>query len=148
MRRIILLTFIPLFTLACFGVHMPGYDTDSEPAEPTQPTEEPLPTPEGETVKVPHVITDVEVLILESNPPQLQLQITGHQTDGCEYPVEVEQRREGNEIFVDIYRNVPIAATCIQLIVDYSATISLEGEFNSGENYTIFVNDFTVNVSL
>ncbi|MCI0710675.1 MAG: hypothetical protein L0154_10990 [Chloroflexi bacterium] len=148
MRRIILLTFIPLFTLACYGIHAPGYDTDSEPAEPAQPTEEPLPTPEGETVKVPHVITDVEVLILESNPLQLQLQVTGYQTDGCEYPVQVEQRREGNEIIVEVYRNVPIAATCIQLIVDYNQNIPLEGEFTSGESYTIIVNDFTVNVTL
>lgn len=123
----------------------------SEPADieatPQPPTAEPLPTLEtGETVRVPHVITNVEVL--ESDPPQLQLQVTGYQTDGCEYPVHVEQRRERNEIFVDIYRNVPIAATCIQMIVDYSETISLEGEFNTGESYTIIVNDFTVNVTL
>ena len=146
MQRIILLMFIPLFAMACFGIHAPGYDTDSEPAEPA--TEEPLPTPDGPTVKVPHVITNVEVVTLESNPPQLQLQVTGNQTDGCEYPVEVEQRRVGNEIFVDIYRNVPIAATCIQMIVDYSETISLEGEFASGESYTIVVNDYTINVTL
>jgi hypothetical protein len=187
MKRFIPLLLIPLLTVACFGLNVPGFDSDVEPSESSPPTAEPLPTSEpaeieasspppteaplptsepteieatlqpptdeplrtpesGETVKVPHVITSVEMRT--SDLTQLQLLVTGYQTDGCEFPVNVEQRREGNEIFVEIYRDVPIAAACIQIIVDYSATISLEGEFNSGESYTIHVNDFTVTVTL
>lgn len=93
------------------------------------------------------VIEDVDVLILESYPMQLHLQVVGYQPDGCELPVIVEQRREGNEVFVEIYREQSAAMTCPAMIIPYEAKIPLEGGFESG-TYTIHVNDFVKTLTI
>lgn len=93
------------------------------------------------------VIETVDVLILESFPVQLHLQVTGYQSDGCEVPVVVTQRREGNEVFVEIYRELSAAMTCPAGTVPYEAKIPLEGGFESG-TYTIHVNDVIKTVTI
>jgi inhibitor of cysteine peptidase len=93
------------------------------------------------------VIENVDVLILESWPMQLHLQVTGYQPDGCEVPVIVEQRREGNEVFVDVYREMSAAMACPAVIQPYEAKIPLEGGFESG-TYTIHVNDFVKEITI
>lgn len=98
-------------------------------------------------MKVEHVIETVDAMILESFPPQISIHVVGYQSDGCEFPVQVDQRREGNEVFVQIYRRLSIATTCLAVIVPYEANINL-GSFEMGETYTIHVNGVTVEVEL
>lgn len=93
------------------------------------------------------LIEGVEALVLESFPVQINLQVTGSQPDGCELPVIVEQRREGNLITVEIYREMPMDLFCTMALVPYSAVISLEGGFESG-TYTIKVNDYTLTITV
>jgi inhibitor of cysteine peptidase len=93
------------------------------------------------------VIENVDVLILESFPMQLHLQVTGHQPDGCEVPVTIEQRREGNEVFVDVYREMSAAMACPAMVIPYEGKIALEGGFESG-TYTIHVNDFVKEITI
>jgi inhibitor of cysteine peptidase len=93
------------------------------------------------------VIENVDVLVLESYPMQLHLQVTGYQPDGCDLPVIIEQRREDNEIFVDIYREQSAAMTCPAGTVPYEAKIPLEDGFTSG-TYTIHVNDFVTEITI
>ena len=104
--------------------------------------------PPGDTImRRPVVIDSVEVLVLESYPMQLQLNISGHQNDACNVPVQVEQRREGNTVYVEIYRLHNPAMMCPFALLQYHDTITLEGGFESG-SYTIHVNDYVVNVTL
>ena len=100
-----------------------------------------------ETFRSLTVIDSVDALLLESFPVQINLQVSGYQPDGCDFPVQVEQRREGNEVFVDIYRNVPLAVMCPAVLVEYNESIHLEGGFESG-TYTIHVNDQTIEVTI
>ncbi len=93
------------------------------------------------------VIDQVEVIVLESFPMQLRLHVSGYQPDGCELPVMVEQRREGNAVYVEIFRDLPPDMICPEIIVKYEDTIALEGGFESGA-YTINVNGFVVTVEL
>jgi hypothetical protein len=58
-------------------------------------------------------------------------------------PVQVTQRREGNEVYVTIFRDIPTNVACAGQPVDYNAQIDLEGGFDPGTN-TIHVNDFSV----
>ncbi len=103
--------------------------------------------PEGPTMRVDHIIETVDVMVLESFPMQLRLQLTGYQPDGCNFAVQVEQAREGNTIRVHIFRDVPEDVACPMMIVGYEDTIALEGSFEPG-TYTIDVNGVITTIDL
>jgi hypothetical protein len=113
------------------------------------PSSQAVPTPEvtGDTFESLTVIEKVEASIRESNPAQVSLQVSGYQPDGCKFPVQVEQTREGNTVHVKIYRDVPKAVLCTMQLVMYSDTIALDGSFPPGE-YTIDVNGTQVTVKV
>lgn len=92
-------------------------------------------------------ITDVQAIILESFPAQINLTVTGYQPDGCDFPVQVEQRRDGNTVTLDIYRDVPPDVMCPMILLPYTATLHLDGGFESG-TYTIRVNDYELEVTV
>ncbi|MGJ3238686.1 MAG: hypothetical protein ACFE0Q_08275 [Anaerolineae bacterium] len=104
---------------------------------------------DGNFMQVNTVIESVEVAVLESFPMQLQLQLTisGYQPDGCEFPVEVEQDVDGNDVSLRIYRNVPSATLCPMVLVPYEETITVDGSFEGG-TVNIEVNDFSTSVDL
>jgi len=118
--------------------------TLDQPEEEPLPTAEP-PTAEGDTMRVLHTIDSVDVLILESFPPQLTLEVRGWQGDGCDLPVQIEEKREGNHIQVEIFREMPPDMMCTMIIKEYSANIRLTGSFEPG-TYTIEVNGVVVTV--
>ncbi len=127
-----------LLFLLFFGI---SSSTGSAPA-PSEATVQPSP---GDTVRIDTVIESVEPLILESYPMQLQLNVTGYQSNGCDYPVQVEQAMDGNNIIVRIFIEMPLAVTCPAVIVPYDATIPIDGSFTGG-SYTIIVNNVTTQV--
>jgi hypothetical protein len=93
------------------------------------------------------VIETVDAMILESFPVQISLHVTGYQPDGCTFPVQVEQTRDGNTISVKIYRILPPDIMCTMQLVPYDENIRLDGGFESGE-YTIDVNGTVVTVKI
>lgn len=103
---------------------------------------------EGELMRLPTVIETVDVLVMESFPPQLSLQVTGYQSDGCDFPAQVEIRREAetSTVYVQIFREMPLAVMCPANIIPYEASINL-GAFDPG-TYTIIVNDVETQVEL
>ncbi|MCC6804738.1 MAG: hypothetical protein IT319_17780 [Anaerolineae bacterium] len=109
---------------------------------PVETTPEPAPTQYTYTT-----ITDVQAITLRSFPAQINLVISGYQPDGCDIPVQVSQRREGNTVYVDIYRDLPQSVMCPAILREYSESIHLDGFFESG-TYTIRVNDFTLEVTV
>lgn len=102
---------------------------------------------EGDTMQFDTVIENVEVVVLESFPMQLQLIVTGYQADGCDFPIQVVQHRDENTVTVHIFREMPAEMMCPSVIVSYNETIALEGGFTGG-TVTIHVNDQTVTVEL
>jgi inhibitor of cysteine peptidase len=93
------------------------------------------------------VIENVDALLLESFPVQINLHVTGYQPDGCDYPVQVSQSREGNSVTVTVYRELPPDILCTMQLVPYDETISLDGSFEPGE-YTIDVNGTVITVTI
>lgn len=77
------------------------------------------------TFKSRHIIDSVDVLILESFPPQVSLDIKGSQPDGCRYPVEVTYRQSGNTLYVEIFRYAEINAICPMMLIYYDETLNL-----------------------
>jgi hypothetical protein len=104
--------------------------------------------PQGaQPAKVLTVVEAVDALLLESLPVQITLHVTGYQPDGCEFPVLVEQRRDGNTVTVKIYRELPPDILCTMQLLPYDENIRLDGGFEPGE-YTIDVNGFVVTVTI
>ncbi len=104
------------------------------------------PPPLFPTVEALAPIESVELLILESFPPQYNLLITSGLPSGCaEFSRYDVQRVDDTTIAVQIWNLVPapdslIACTAIYGLVD--TTISLGSDFVSGVTYTVTVNDF------
>lgn len=120
---------------------------------PQPPSSEP---PPGETsgdaqmaegARVSTVIETVEAQTTRSIPAQINLRVVGYQPDGCEFPIEVVQGRDGNSVTVEIFRTLPADTMCPMNIVPYEATIPLDGDFPQGD-YTITVNGVVIQVSI
>ncbi|MCZ7544930.1 MAG: hypothetical protein M5R40_16030 [Anaerolineae bacterium] len=136
-------TIIRLILIFLFGIVM--FFGISERVEDRPPMV--IVEPGEDAVRAMHIIDSVEVTVLESDPMQLRLHITGYQPDGCEAPVTVAQRREGNTVYVEIYRDLPADMICPEILVGYEASIPLEGDFEAGA-YTINVNGYVVSLEL
>ena len=89
----------------------------------------------------------VDARVTDRQPPQISLEIEGEHPDGCEYPVKVGQRREGNSINVEIYREVPADVFCPMILKPYQGTVQLEGSFAAGE-YSINVNSHSQTIEV
>lgn len=105
------------------------------------------PPPPQETFESLNLIDSVEATVLESDPAQIQLHITGSLPDGCQFPVQVEQTRAGDTITLKLYRAMPLAVACPAMLIMYDETITLEGTFDAG-TYTIDVNGFVIEVTI
>ena len=108
----------------------------------TPPTATPTPTatPDVDRMPVYHDIYTVTVRAETGAPYVLYADITGAQTDGCDYPVETDIFREGTFVYVDVYRMMPVDAICPSSIIPYNASIYLGDGFGY-DIYTVIVND-------
>ena len=94
-----------------------------------------------------HIIETVEVVVMESFPMQVALNVTGYIPDGCTAPTEILQSRDGNMVMVRVFRTLPPEVMCAAIAAMYSDTIPLEGGFEPG-HYTFDVNGVIVEVDL
>lgn len=106
-----------------------------------------VPAEDTSMIAVEHLIENVEVLVLESFPPQLVLRVSGMQPDGCEYPVQIVQQVEGNQVTVRIFREMPQDAICPMIAMMFNEEIRIDGTF-SGGTVNIQVNQFMTSIDL
>ena len=84
-------------------------------------------------------INQVDILTLESFPPQFMLHVTGSKGTPCsELRVVVSDPDEQNRIAVEIYTVIDPAAICIQVLEEFDINIPM-GTFEDGE-YSVWVN--------
>jgi hypothetical protein len=94
---------------------------------------------ENDMVVEPITIESVDVLILESSPPQATARIKGVIGDGCSELHSEVQRRASDTVTITVLRQRPKEAICTQIAKLYDQTIRLEGTFPPGR-YTLRVN--------
>lgn len=87
----------------------------------------------------PIQVESVDVLVMESFPPQVSAHVRGYLGDGCSSLHSVTQRRSGNTVTLEILGQRPADAICIQLAKGYDEVIRLQGEFPPGE-YLLRIN--------
>lgn len=145
----IITIILQLLFMLFFGVQA------SAPARPVAPPIiEEIPAPiDGDAqaaepmMRVLGVVEGVDVLLLESFPVQIQLQVSGYHPDGCDAAVEVVQRREGSNVYVELYRVLPAAVMCPMVLRPLEETIRLDGGFEPG-TYIIHVNGVVTEVTI
>ncbi len=85
------------------------------------------------------VLTNINQVEVTAAGGRISLAIEGEHPDGCDYPVQVNQSRDGNIVRVEVYREVPADVFCPMILQPYQGTIHLDGSFAAG-SYTVNVN--------
>jgi hypothetical protein len=99
------------------------------------------PAPAGRhTVAAP--IDQLDVLVLESFPPQYMLQIAAGLPSGCAKQDSHTVSRVGDTITVTVLNSMPNRdPPCTMIYGSYELNINLGSDFLSGSTYTVHVND-------
>ena len=84
-------------------------------------------------------IGEVEVLLAESDPVQVTLEVNGWLSDSCTAHHETHQGREGNTITIQITTIRPRDLACATVVTEYQEKVSI-GTLPAGD-YTVIVND-------
>ena len=103
---------------------------------------EPTPTPGRHTVPAP--IDDVQVVIRESNPPQVSLGIKAGLPSGCAQRESHSVVRNGDTFTVRVLNSMPTGdVACTMIYGTYQLSLDLGRDFRAGGTYTVNVNDKT-----
>ena len=117
--------------------------TEPMPVPTTQPTPEPTGTTGGTTIEGEAMVDSVEVLILESFPVQVKVNVKGSLADACTTVGDVTTTRDGNTFNVKITTTRPADAMCAQVITPFEENITLDVKGLQKGTYTVDVNGVT-----
>ena len=95
---------------------------------------------EGDGVIVANMpIGEIEVLLAESNPVQVAVEVNGWLPDSCTAHHETHQAQAGNTISIQITTIRPKDAFCATVATEYQERVFI-GALPAGD-YTVIVND-------
>ncbi len=154
--KTILLSLLLIFAfVACSPAGGEPAVTDS-PATETPDMDEPVssddptPTPEAEKPADAEelfigeaTVESIGIMILESFPVQVQVNVTGYLGDGCTTLGDIETTQEGDTFFVTITTQRPADAICTQQLVGFEESIALDVQGLPAGTYTVDVNGVT-----
>ena len=156
MKKTLLVAFC-IFALAAAAC-APADSADPTPtASPDDPvsSDDPQPTFDLPTAVDPDeftfgkaIIDSAEVLILESFPVQVNVQINGSLQDGCTELHRIDQVREENTFFVTVETIRPVDEECTEALVPFTEVTSLDVAGLPAGEYTVDVNGFTTSFEL
>ncbi|GAB4540346.1 MAG: hypothetical protein Fur002_06960 [Anaerolineales bacterium] len=109
------------------------------PVQPSLPTQSPPPAPTAtQTAPNPIFLDSIELLTLESAPPQFTLSLRGRLSTPChQLKIEVQPPDAQNQIMVSV-SSFSKAEICAQMIQPFEQNLAL-GSFPAG-HYTVWVN--------
>lgn len=100
--------------------------------------------PSGDRQTVPAPIDRLEVVLRESNPPQVSLKVTAGLPSGCAQKDSHSVSRAGDTITVTVLNTMPKGnPICTMIYGQYDLSIDLGSSFAPGTTYTVRVNDKT-----
>jgi hypothetical protein len=138
MRKIVYFLLAAVLLAGCSTAQTTSTATPASGSTPTEAPATPTADMAGAEIK-PMPIDSVEVQIRESQPVQVSVLVSGSLSDKCTTFHEATQVRNGNTIELTITTMRPKDAMCAQMIVTYSNTFPLEGDFPPGD-YIVRVN--------
>ncbi len=121
----------------------PDDTVSATPGGPPGPGPTAVPPLSPDRRAVPAPIDGLEILVLESFPPQYLLNVQAGLPSGCAQQYKHEAEREGNVITVTVLNSLPTATdmACTAIYGMYELNINLGSDFEPGETYTVLVND-------
>ena len=125
-----------------YGDNVDTVDNDNsiEDLPPMPPEEETNLPDDGEYLYGTAVVEEIEILILESFPVQVNVIAKGYLPDGCTEIGDITKVRDGNTFTVTVETIRPADAMCTQAIVPYEEVISLDVRDLKAGTYTVVVN--------
>lgn len=100
------------------------------------------PDPGRQTVPAP--IDDIQVVIRESNPPQVTLSIQAGLPSGCAQRDSYSVSRTGDTFTVSVLNSMPTGnPICTMIYGSYQLNIDLGRDLRARATYTVHVNDKT-----
>ena len=84
-------------------------------------------------------IGEIQVLLAESDPVQVSVEVNGWLADSCTAHHETHQALEGNTITIQITTIRPEDAFCATVVTEYQEKVFI-GALPAGD-YTVIVND-------
>ncbi len=113
-------------------------------------SDDPTATPDPvETIDPKNIITgeatveSIGIMILESFPVQVHVNVSGYLGDGCTTLGDIETTQEGDTFFVKITTQRPADMMCTQQLVGFEENIALDVEGLPAGTYTVDVNGVT-----
>jgi hypothetical protein len=107
----------------------------------------PTPPPGGERREVEAPVESFDLLILESFPPQYNVEIVSGLPNGCHRFERYEVERDGSatDIKITVWNTIPVGddIACDQSYGTHTGTATLGSDFESGTEYTLTVGDKT-----
>ena len=123
---------------ACAGSRSPEAPSKGTPGEgPSQPGQGQTP---DQTAPNLLTVEKVDVIIMESFPPQITVKVDGWLPDGCSEVGDITQQRDGFTIDVTITIRRLSTGACIAIAPQVSRSIRLNGSFAESGAYTVRVN--------
>ena len=129
-----LITVVTIVTIATIVVVLIDRLSSSPSPTPTRTT-----TQGDETVNLANV-NDIEIMLLESFPVQVNVVARGEHPDSCTKVDEITTRREGNTFVVTISAFRLADAMCAEVITPYEEVIALDVVGLKAGVYTVGVN--------
>lgn len=100
------------------------------------------PTPGRQTVPAP--IDDVQVVIRDSSPPQVTLNVKAGLPSGCAQRESHSISRTGDTVTVRVLNSILTGdVACTMMYGTYELNLDLGRDFRAGGTYTVNVNDRT-----
>jgi hypothetical protein len=122
-----------------------------DPVSSEDPTATPVPDENGGDDGVlirDAVITDVQIMIMESWPLQASAQIDGELGDGCTELGPITTEREGDTFYITVKTTRPAEAVCTMELRFFSESVSLDILGLEAGTYTVDVNSVTETFTL
>ena len=98
-----------------------------------------LTPPDDQSIIADMPIKEIEVLIEESDPVQVSINVVGYLSDSCTAHHETHQGQEGNTITIQITTIRPADAVCAAVVTEHQEVVAL-GTLPAGD-YKVIVND-------
>lgn len=118
-------------------------------AEPTSTPEQPAaPVQSGGERGQTAIVDDLEILILESFPVQVNVVVSGNLPDGCTSLDEFDVEQEGNTFNIIIWTIRAPEALCTLALVPFEESVPLDVEGLEAGEYTVIAQNQTATFTL
>jgi inhibitor of cysteine peptidase len=94
------------------------------------------------------MVDEIDVLILESFPVQINVVVRGNLPDGCTYLDEFDVQQDGSTFEMIIWTVRDPEAMCTMALVPFEETIPLDVLGLEAGEYTVVVQDQSINFTL